>query len=271
MKKTFLFLGFLLFANIIFAQYWTASGNNIYNTLPGWVGIGTAPSYSLDVAGTIHSSYDLVVDQATGNNIGGWFRGPANASGVIVLHGNQGNWPAWGLTGSAGYLKIGGNGGNETFTGAINIDQSFHVGINTLNTSGYTFNVNGTAVFDAITVKTFSSTNPRATPWADYVFDKSYQLPSLQSVADYIRKNRHLPGIPTTEEVQKNGLDLGATQARLLEKIEQLTLYTIDQQKQADEYRDENKKLMQLVEAQNERFAALQQQIDELKRSLQVK
>jgi hypothetical protein len=248
MKKTFLFLGFVLSANLIFAQYWTASGNNIYNTLPGYVGIGTAPSFPLDVAGMIHSSYSLLVDQAAGANIGGWFRGAPNTSASVVVHGNQGNWSAWWVTGASGYMKLGTGGGNETWVGAINIDQSNHVGINTQNTSGYTFNVAGSAVFDGVTVKSFSATNPQATPWADYVFDKNYQLPTLESLGAYIRLNRHLPGIPTAAEVEKNGLDLGATQAKLLEKIEQLTLYTIDLQKQADQSRATVEALRQQVE-----------------------
>jgi hypothetical protein len=238
MRKNLVILTTLLFVSrFVTAQTnpWTISGNNIYNTLPGYVGIGTAPSFPLDVAGMIHSSYSLLVDQANGANIGGWFRGYANTSANVVVHGNQGNWVAWWLTGSSGYMKLGNGGGNETWVGAINIDQSNHVGINTQNTNGYTFNVNGTAVFDGVTVKNFSGNKPNATPWADYVFNKDYQLPSLSSLESYIRTNNHLPGVPTAAEVQKNGLDLAATQAKLLEKIEELTLYTIELQKQVDE------------------------------------
>ncbi len=94
------------------------------------------------------------------------------------------------------------------------------------------------------------------TPWADYVFSKYYQLPSLESIAAYIKANKHLPGIPSAAEVEKNGIDLGVNQARLLEKIEQLTLYTIELQKQVESLKTEN-----------EKFASLQQQIDELKKN----
>lgn len=141
---------------------------------------------------------------------------------------------AWWISGSGNYLYIGGSGGVEPSKGAINIDGNGHVGIGTLNTSSYNLNVDGTAVFDGITVKSFSGNNPKSTPWADYVFDKDYQLPSLDSLADYIKSNKHLPGIPTTEEVKKDGIDVAATEAKLLEKIEQLTLYTIELQKQID-------------------------------------
>lgn len=237
-------MGLLVSGNALFAQYWTASGNNIYNSLPGMVGIGTAPSYSLDVAGTIHTSYSLLVDNPPNAGwLGANFRGNANQSGTLAVQGNQGNWSAWWISGSQYYMKIGIGGGNETYTGSINVDQSGHVGINTLNTSGYTFNVNGTAVFDQVTVKVFSARRPNSTPWADYVFDNNYNLPSLAYMDAYIKANKHLPGIPTTMEIQKNGLDLAATESKLLEKIEQVMLYTIDLQKQVDTLKNENRQL----------------------------
>ncbi|MFP5043020.1 hypothetical protein [Parasediminibacterium sp. JCM 36343] len=72
-------------------------------------------------------------------------------------------------------------------------------------------------------------------PWADYVFDKSYTLPTLQSVATYIAKNKHLPDMPSAATVAKEGVDLGDNQVVLLKKIEELTLYVIELQKQVDE------------------------------------
>jgi len=72
------------------------------------------------------------------------------------------------------------------------------------------------------------------TGWADYVFAKDYQLPSLNEVKQYIDKNKHLPGIPTGKEVKENGVNLGDMQTKLLQKIEELTLYTIHQQEMID-------------------------------------
>lgn len=68
--------------------------------------------------------------------------------------------------------------------------------------------------------------------WADYVFDKNYKMLSLSEVESYIQKNKHLPGIQSAEEVAKNGVDLGAMDAKLLEKIEELTLYVIKLEKE---------------------------------------
>lgn len=70
--------------------------------------------------------------------------------------------------------------------------------------------------------------------WPDYVFSKSYELPSLQSTEEHIREKGHLPGIPSAAEVKQNGVDLGEMNAKLLQKIEELTLYLIKVSKRAD-------------------------------------
>ncbi len=70
--------------------------------------------------------------------------------------------------------------------------------------------------------------------WYDHVFHKNYSLMPLYQLEQYIQKNKHLPGIQTTEEVMKDGLDLGKMNALLLKKVEELTLYNIQQQKEID-------------------------------------
>ena len=67
--------------------------------------------------------------------------------------------------------------------------------------------------------------------WADFVFDKNYQLRPLLELENYIKINQHLPEIPSTADVTKNGIDLAETQALLLQKVEELTLYIIQQDK----------------------------------------
>ena len=74
--------------------------------------------------------------------------------------------------------------------------------------------------------------------WSDYVFDDNYDLPTLPELQKFIKKNHHLPGIPSATEVEKEGIDLGPMQAKLLEKIEELTLYVIGQQKEINELRN---------------------------------
>ncbi len=79
--------------------------------------------------------------------------------------------------------------------------------------------------------------------WPDYVFKKGYQLPSLAKVEQYIAKNNHLPGIISAKEVEKKGVDLGDNQAVLLQKVEELTLYLISQNKEIEQLKEENKEL----------------------------
>ena len=68
--------------------------------------------------------------------------------------------------------------------------------------------------------------------WPDYVFAKGYQLPSLEETEKQIKEKGHLPGIPSAEEVKANGIDLGEMNAKLLKKIEELTLYMIEMKKE---------------------------------------
>ena len=79
--------------------------------------------------------------------------------------------------------------------------------------------------------------------WADYVFDKSFRLKSLKEVENFIKENKHLPDVPSTADVTKNGIDLAETQALLLQKIEELTLYVIEQNKKIERL---NKKVKHL-------------------------
>lgn len=76
--------------------------------------------------------------------------------------------------------------------------------------------------------------------WADFVFDKKYRLPTLQEVEKYIHRHHRLPDLPSAEAVQKNGLDVGDSQALLLQKIEELTLYLIQINKQLEKLEQEN-------------------------------
>ena len=70
--------------------------------------------------------------------------------------------------------------------------------------------------------------------WPDYVFKPGYDLISVDDLAGYIKKNGHLPGIPTSEEIIKDGMNVYEMNRLLLEKIEELTLYLIRQQEEID-------------------------------------
>jgi len=78
--------------------------------------------------------------------------------------------------------------------------------------------------------------------WPDYVFKKEYGLMPLTEVEKFIKENGHLSNIPSASEVEKNGVKLGEMNAKFLEKIEELTLYVIQLNKELKQLREENKK-----------------------------
>jgi len=91
------------------------------------------------------------------------------------------------------------------------------------------------------------STLPGSFP--DYVFDRDYQLMPLPEVQAYIKANGHLPNIPTAKEVEVNGQDLGLIQQKLLEKIEELTLYTLEQENKIQSLQQINNSLSNELES----------------------
>jgi uncharacterized coiled-coil protein SlyX len=96
----------------------------------------------------------------------------------------------------------------------------------------------------------------------DYVFAPDYQLRPLSEVAAYIARERHLPEIPSAQEIQKQGIHLGEMQMRLLKKIEELTLYTLHQDRQHQEQ-------TRTIAAQHQTIAALQQTVATLHATLE--
>lgn len=92
---------------------------------------------------------------------------------------------------------------------------------------GYKFSVNGKAIMESVKVQLSSK-------WPDYVFNENYSLRNLSDLEKYIRTNNHLPDIPSAEVMQKEGLDVGEMNIRLLQKIEELTLYVIEQNKKIE-------------------------------------
>ena len=71
--------------------------------------------------------------------------------------------------------------------------------------------------------------------WADYVFEKEYKLKSIKELEAFIKTHKHLPNVPSAAEVEKDGIDMAIMDAKLLEKIEELSLYIIEQNKRIEE------------------------------------
>lgn len=161
-----------------------------------------------------------------------------------------------------------GNVGIGTITPGVKLDvngttysRKIFVGIPDANTAAHMSSsnllaVNGAAIFTKATVQLVSN-------WPDYVFSQTYKLSPLDSLKRFIQLNKHLPEIPSTSEVAKNGIDLGNTQALLLKKIEQLTLYVIDLN---EEIERKNKKIQEL-ESLNLRVSMIEKEIEKIKES----
>ncbi|MBS1918296.1 MAG: hypothetical protein JST87_18665 [Bacteroidetes bacterium] len=235
------------------------TGASTYNDLMallgnGNVGIGIInPLYKLDLQTA--NQYDGIHLRY---NTTGWVHMAANSLAV-------GAWNSITQAGDAGLLFGGSAVGNGTFgfviapwanaTTGMRLDQNGNVGIATANTQGYQLAVNGSAVFTKAVVKLYNT-------WPDYVFDPKYSLPSITELEEYIQKNKHLPEVPSSADIEKNGVDLGANQAQLFKKIEELTLYIITQNKEIENLKNQNKEF----EGMKESFELLQKQINDLKK-----
>ncbi|MET3018378.1 hypothetical protein [Flavobacterium hydatis] len=97
-------------------------------------------------------------------------------------------------------------------------------------------------------------------PAPDYVFVNDYKLKSLQEVEEFIKQNSHLPEIPSAKEIKKNGLMLAEMNMSLLKKIEELTLYSIAQEKNI---KSQNNKIIEL-EKQNEKLSAIEKRLEKI-------
>lgn len=133
--------------------------------------------------------------------------------------------------------------GANPFSGEIGIylqANTQNVGIGTADTKGYKLAVAGSVVAESVKVKLKGN-------WPDYVFNEDYHLPSLQEVEKYVTEHQHLMDMPSAAEVQKEGQDLGDMNRRLLQKVEELTLYLIDLKKQQTALQESNTALQQRV------------------------
>jgi len=199
----------------------------------GNVGIGTIiPSVKLDVVGQANFVQTIAIKSNLVNSTellmykpsGSYYDLASNDSGFALYNSS-----------TAGYI--------------FNIDNDGNMGINTTDTHGYKLAVNGSAIATSMTVKLNAN-------WPDYVFKPSYQLPSLTAVKAYVDKNQHLPDMPSEQEVKDNGINLGEIVKVQTKKIEELTLYLIEKDKQDKE--------------KDVKLAEQQTQIDDLKAQLRT-
>ncbi|WP_235696132.1 hypothetical protein [Epilithonimonas caeni] len=105
-------------------------------------------------------------------------------------------------------------------------------------------------------------------PTADFVFEEDYGLPTLEEVEKHIKEKKHLPEIASAKEMEKEGVNVGEFQIKLLQKIEELTLYSIEQNKQIKELKSENqilKEQTQQITFQSEKIKSLESENHQFK------
>ncbi|TGV02557.1 hypothetical protein [Flavivirga rizhaonensis] len=110
------------------------------------------------------------------------------------------------------------------FKGNIGIGTTTYIDVSDGNKE-YKLSVNGHVRAESVKVYT---------NWADFVFESNYELPTLEEVENYINENGHLKDVPSAKDVEENGIELGQMNKLLLQKIEELTLYTIELKKEVE-------------------------------------
>lgn len=218
--------------SFLFAQQWTGANNTTSDiSRTGKVSIGTASvADNLNVDGSIgigHSSikfYDK-------NNL----MFPNNYMLGVSLQGyNDPTGYFWAQT-----LSIGGSYNNEAF---ILVGDKIGMGTNELYCSDCTdYRL---FVKDGIRTEKIKVDIAANNGWADYVFEPDYNLMSLAEVEQFIKQNGHLPEVPTTEQAIANGIELKEMNILLLKKVEELTLYSIQQQKELEELKAQMSNLL---------------------------
>ena len=221
-------------------------GGNIKNNN---VGIGTAtPDTKLDVNGSVK-----IDDEAHSHS--------------NIQLGHEGNDRIYADNSSNKYYG-GGMFFRVTPDPTLNISHNYidvmmltdkgNVGIGTLDPGLFKLAVNGNIRAKEVKVET---------GWSDFVFEKTYKLPTLEEVENHIKKNGHLKDIPSAKEVEKNGVLLGQMDSKLLQKIEELTLYTIQQEKKIKSLEKQAVKIEKL-EVENQALKAINSKLLELQKRL---
>lgn len=144
-----------------------------------------------------------------------------------------------------GNLKLGSGidvGKTMQVHGTGYFSESLGIGTDSLNDTNYN-------LFVAKGIRT-RKVKVDVSAWPDYVFHPNYLLPSIPEVEQYIGENNHLPGVISAKDAEQNGVDLGQTQADLLKKVEELTLYLIKHEKSIEQLKEivelQQKELVQL-------------------------
>ncbi len=190
-------------------------------------GKNVSASENVSAGQNVFAANDIIASNSViGNNL--YSQNDISANGAIVAVGLiTGGDLASSNSVTANGIVTGGtvnSNGNMTAVGTISgnkiCSQSASIGAGCNVPVGFRLAVGGGIIAEEVRVELSGA-------WPDYVFGENYKLPKLAELADYLQKEKHLPGIPSATEMEKNGLDLGEMQRRTIEKVEELFLLTI--------------------------------------------
>ncbi len=227
------------------ADLWDTSGNNIFNTNTGNVGIGNGNSFNPlnkftvqnqgPANALLHSVYSGTADQTLGafRIINPAADGGSNHQFFMGMRKWGGDYDLVQSVFVEGF-------GWAEFSAFLFSSRNYEIrsGINDFlikNSGGVGIGVE--SIPDGVKLAVNGKLNAKEIEvtldgWSDFVFDDDYKLKSLYEVEKFILNNRHLPDVPSETEVLANGVNLGEMSALLLQKIEELTLYVIELNKQ---------------------------------------
>ncbi|WKN40701.1 hypothetical protein [Tunicatimonas pelagia] len=245
---TFLLLSALFFPLLTHAQ-WIGGSTTGTTYRTGKVGLGlSSPSELLDINGSTVVRQKLYVTRGNGTDDAveldfgypysgvGW---PEQHERALIIKSK--GWMDNDGAGGGGFQFITRDWSRSSRVrverNALTIRRNGRVGIGTTDPKA-TLAVNGDIRAKEIRVMTNIQL-------ADYVFDEDYSLRPLAEVASYVQEHKHLPGVPSAAEVKENGMDVAEFQNKLLEKVEELTLYIIEQNKELESIKKENSLLKQ--------------------------
>ncbi len=195
---------------------WQQTGNHMYNTNSGKVGIGTSTmDAKLDVDGSVDFNGNNFFLQKTGDGMKiskkKNFFGNNKEAFVFEKRDDNQTRPDGGIA----FANSGSGGVMDNIAMVIRGDGKIGMGVKNPKNK---LDVCGTIRSTEVIVET---------NWCDYVFEEDYALRPLDEVSAFVQANKHLPGIPPAVEVESEGLKIADMNTRMMEKIEELTLYVI--------------------------------------------